>query len=105
MRFRRAAHSVENAAGAEERADELSDAETSGADRETGARVLAELGDDRTRFADARALKAYAGSAPIIRASGGSRSRMDFSAAQSRSRRDTACRGSKSGWIRRRSAV
>ena len=30
----------------------------------TGARVLAELGDDRTRFADARALKAYAGSAP-----------------------------------------
>ncbi|MEU7901166.1 transposase, partial [Nonomuraea sp. NPDC049152] len=36
----------------------------------TGARVLAELGDDRTRFADARPLKAYAGSAPITRASG-----------------------------------
>ncbi|MGW4528609.1 transposase [Amycolatopsis sp. NPDC004378] len=36
----------------------------------TGARVLAELGDDRARFADARALKAYAGSAPITRASG-----------------------------------
>ncbi|MFG1689725.1 IS110 family transposase [Nonomuraea sp. NPDC049269] len=36
----------------------------------TGARVLAELGDDRTRFADARALKAYAGAAPITRASG-----------------------------------
>lgn len=36
----------------------------------TGARVLAELGDDRTRFADARALKAYAGSAPVTRASG-----------------------------------
>jgi transposase len=35
-----------------------------------GARVLAELGDDRARFADARALKAYAGSAPITRASG-----------------------------------
>jgi transposase len=35
-----------------------------------GARVLAELGDDRDRFADARALKAYAGSAPITRASG-----------------------------------
>lgn len=35
-----------------------------------GARVLAEIGDDRTRFADARALKSYAGSAPIIRASG-----------------------------------
>lgn len=36
----------------------------------TGARVLAEIGDDRGRFADARALKAYAGSAPITRASG-----------------------------------
>jgi transposase len=35
-----------------------------------GARILAEVGDDRTRFADARALKAYAGSAPITRASG-----------------------------------
>ncbi|WP_433236078.1 transposase [Actinomadura nitritigenes] len=35
-----------------------------------GARVLAELGDDRDRFADARALKAYAGSAPVTRASG-----------------------------------
>ncbi|MEU2835157.1 IS110 family transposase [Streptomyces lavendulae] len=36
----------------------------------TGARVLAEIGDDRSRFADGRALKAYAGSAPITRASG-----------------------------------
>jgi transposase len=36
----------------------------------TGARVLAEIGDDRDRFTDARALKAYAGSAPITRASG-----------------------------------
>lgn len=36
----------------------------------TGARVLAEIGDDRKRFADARALKAYAGSAPVTRASG-----------------------------------
>lgn len=35
-----------------------------------GARILAEIGDDRTRFADARALKAYAGSAPVTRASG-----------------------------------
>ncbi|MFD5256744.1 IS110 family transposase [Streptomyces bobili] len=35
-----------------------------------GARVLAELGDDHTRFADARGLKAYAGSSPITRASG-----------------------------------
>ena len=35
-----------------------------------GARVLAEIGDDRTRFTDARGMKAYAGSAPITRASG-----------------------------------
>ncbi|WP_432180691.1 IS110 family transposase [Streptomyces sp. NBC_00063] len=35
-----------------------------------GARVLAEIGDDRGRFADARGLKAYAGSSPITRASG-----------------------------------
>lgn len=34
------------------------------------ARVLAETGDDRRRFSDARGLKAYAGSAPISRASG-----------------------------------
>ncbi|WP_406227699.1 IS110 family transposase [Streptomyces anthocyanicus] len=36
----------------------------------SGARVLAEIGDDRTRFADARGLKAYAGAAPVTRASG-----------------------------------
>jgi hypothetical protein len=36
----------------------------------TGARVLAEIGDDRSRFADARDIKAYAGSAPVTRASG-----------------------------------
>ncbi|WP_405166510.1 IS110 family transposase [Nocardia sp. NBC_01499] len=36
----------------------------------TGARMLAELGDDRTRFTNARGLKAYAGSAPVTRASG-----------------------------------
>ncbi|MED7828447.1 transposase, partial [Streptomyces chiangmaiensis] len=35
-----------------------------------GARVLAEIGDDRNRFSDARALKSYAGSAPITGASG-----------------------------------
>jgi transposase len=35
-----------------------------------GARVLAEIGDDRKRFTDARGLKAFAGSAPITRASG-----------------------------------
>jgi transposase len=40
----------------------------------TGARVLAEIGDDRSRFQDARGLKAYAGSAPVTRASGRSRS-------------------------------
>jgi transposase len=36
----------------------------------TGARVLAELGDDRSRFTDARGVKAYAGAAPVTRASG-----------------------------------
>jgi hypothetical protein len=34
------------------------------------ARVLAEFGDDRTRFADAKARKNYAGTSPITRASG-----------------------------------
>lgn len=34
------------------------------------ARLLAEIGDDRTRFVDARGLKAYTGSSPITRASG-----------------------------------
>jgi transposase len=34
------------------------------------ARILAEIGDDRTRFADARGLKAYAGASPVTRASG-----------------------------------
>src|SRR4029078_13088363 len=32
------------------------------------ARVLAEIGDDRSRFIDARGLKAYAGAAPVPRA-------------------------------------
>jgi transposase len=41
-----------------------------GLGRLTGARVLAEIGDDRSRFADAKAVKAYAGSAPVTRASG-----------------------------------
>ena len=40
----------------------------------TGARVLAEIGDDRSRFQDARGLKAYAGAAPITRASGKTKS-------------------------------
>jgi transposase len=40
----------------------------------TGARVLAEIGDDRSRFADAEGPKAYAGAAPITRASGKTRS-------------------------------
>ena len=34
------------------------------------ARVLAELGDDPDRYASAKARKAYAGTAPITRASG-----------------------------------
>jgi hypothetical protein len=36
----------------------------------TGALVLAEIGDDRSRFTNARSVKAYAGSAPATRASG-----------------------------------
>jgi transposase len=40
----------------------------------TGARVLTEIGDDRSRFQDAKGLKAYAGAAPVTRASGKSRS-------------------------------
>ena len=36
----------------------------------TGARMLAEIGDDRARFTDARALKAFAGAAPVTKASG-----------------------------------
>jgi len=40
----------------------------------TGARVLGEIGDDRSRFQHAKGLKAYAGAAPITRASGKSRS-------------------------------
>lgn len=35
-----------------------------------GARVLAEFGDDKTRYADAKARKNYAGTSPITRASG-----------------------------------
>jgi hypothetical protein len=38
-----------------------------------GARVLAEFGDDRTRYADPRARKNYAGTSPITKASGRSR--------------------------------
>jgi transposase len=36
----------------------------------TGARVLAEIGDDRSRFTDAKGLKAFARAAPVTRASG-----------------------------------
>jgi transposase len=35
-----------------------------------GARILGELGDDRARFADAKSVKAFAGTAPVTRASG-----------------------------------
>lgn len=41
-----------------------------GAGALTGARLLAEIGDDPTRFVDGRALKAYVGASPITRASG-----------------------------------
>jgi transposase len=44
-----------------------------GVGNRTGARILAELGDDPERFQDARALKAYAGAAPVTRASGKAR--------------------------------
>ncbi|MFE2729487.1 transposase, partial [Kitasatospora sp. NPDC059327] len=36
----------------------------------SAARVLAEIGDDRSRFGDPKGLKAFAGAAPITRASG-----------------------------------
>jgi transposase len=36
----------------------------------SGARVLAEIGDDRSRFTNAKSLKANAGAAPVTRASG-----------------------------------
>jgi transposase len=39
-----------------------------------GAQILGEMGDDRTRFTDAKALKAFAGTAPVTRASGMKRS-------------------------------
>ena len=39
----------------------------------SGAIVLAEIGDDRNRFIDDRAMQAFAGSAPVTRASGKSR--------------------------------
>ncbi|MGW7363089.1 IS110 family transposase [Streptomyces sp. NPDC054841] len=39
----------------------------------TGARVLAEFGDDPTRYASAKARKNYAGTSPVTRASGKSR--------------------------------
>lgn len=38
--------------------------------RYRGARVLGEFGDDPNRYADARSRKAYAGTAPITKASG-----------------------------------
>jgi len=38
-----------------------------------GARVLAEFGDDRTRYGDAKSRRNYAGTSPITKASGKSR--------------------------------
>jgi transposase len=69
-----ATNAEELAAATTEHVDQHPDAEiiTSlpGLGSLTGARVLAEIGDDRSRFTTARALKAYAGSAPVTRASG-----------------------------------
>jgi transposase len=39
-----------------------------------GARLLGEIGDDRSRFHDAKGFKAFAGTAPVTRASGRKRS-------------------------------
>ncbi len=62
------------ATAAEQAFDQHPDAEIitsfAGIGRLVGARVLAEIGDDRSRFADAKAVKSYAGSAPVTRASG-----------------------------------
>jgi hypothetical protein len=41
-----------------------------GLEQDPGVRVLAELGDDPTRYADPKARKNYSGMAPITRASG-----------------------------------
>lgn len=41
-----------------------------GVGTQLGARFLSEIGDDRGRFADARGLRAFAGAAPVTRASG-----------------------------------
>jgi hypothetical protein len=57
----------------------------------SGARMLAEIGDDRARFTDARALKAYAGSAPVTRASGRS-----ISVTYRRVKNDRLCAA---GWL------
>lgn len=62
------------AQAAEEAFLQLEDAEIvlsfPGLGPQLGARVLAEIGDDRARFASARGLRAYAGSSPVTRASG-----------------------------------
>lgn len=73
-----ACRNVEDLAAAAEQAfEQHPDAEIitsfAGLGRLTGARVLAEIGDDRSRFADARSVKSYAGAAPVTRASGKSR--------------------------------
>lgn len=65
---------LEAAAQAADNLAEAPDAEVilsfPGLGAQLGARVLAEIGDDRTRFADARGLKAYAGASPVTRTSG-----------------------------------
>jgi transposase len=75
MQLDAACHAVEHLTHATEEAfTEHPDAEVltsfPGLGTLTAARVLAEIGDDRSRFGDARNLRAYAGSAPVTRASG-----------------------------------
>jgi transposase len=63
----------------------------------TGARILAEIGDDRSRFADARSLNAYSGAAPVTRASGKSRHVMiHWSRTSASPRSDTSGRSPRS---------
>jgi transposase len=66
---------LENAMGAEFQAHSTSRlfAPVPGLGPVLGARVLAEIGDDRSRFSSANGLRAFAGTAPITRASGRSK--------------------------------
>ncbi len=73
--MREAVDALEKAMAAEFAEHELAPVLTSapGVGVVLGARVLAEIGDDPSRFATANGLRAFAGTAPITRASGRSR--------------------------------